>query len=92
MNMHELLIESLDSRWRKYKTELKNCRRNFSEEAVHDFRVSIRRLLAFLEMLRSILEYPKIRKIRRELKEQLVDLDDLRDTQTLLVDVSGSMQ
>lgn len=92
MNMHELLVESLDSRWRKYKIELKNCRRNFSEEAVHDFRVSIRRMLAFLEMLRWISEYPKIRKMRRELKEQLDNLDDLRDTQILLVDASESIQ
>ncbi len=92
MNMQQLLIESLDSRWKKYKTELKTCRGNFSEESVHDFRVSIRRLLSFLEMLRSVMEYPKIRKIRRELKQQLDDLDDLRDTQTLLVDVSEAIQ
>lgn len=92
MNMRELLIESLDSRWKKYKAELKTCRQNFSEESVHDFRVSIRRLLSLLEMLRSVMEYPKIRKIRRELKDQLDDLDDLRDTQTLLMDISGSIQ
>lgn len=51
MNIQTLLLDSLNTRWGKYKAELKICRQEFSEEAVHDFRVAARRLLAFLDLL-----------------------------------------
>ena len=72
----------------KYKTELKTCRREFSEEAVHDFRVAARRLLAFLDLLRMMFQDQGIKKTRRVLKDQLDALDDLRNTQVLLADMS----
>jgi CHAD domain-containing protein len=50
--------------------------------------VATRRLLSFLDLLRSILQDPGIKKIRRSLKDQLDDFDGLRDTQVLLADIS----
>lgn len=88
MNAKAILLEAFDMRWGKFRAELKLCRVEFSEEAVHDLRVASRRLLAFLDLLRSILSHKRIQKIRRALKDQLDDLDDLRDTQVLLVDIS----
>jgi CHAD domain-containing protein len=88
MNVQTLLLDSLNTRWDKYKAELKICRAEFSVEAVHDFRVATRRLLSFLELLRTVMQDTRIQKMRRVLKDQLDDLDDLRDTQTLLADIS----
>lgn len=91
MKAQTLLLNSLNTRWDKYKAELKTCRREFSEEAVHDFRVAARRLLAFLDLLRAVMQDPRIQKIRRILKDQLDDLDDLRDVQALLADISETI-
>lgn len=88
MNAKIVLVDSLDTRWKRFHLELKNCRKNFSEEAVHDLRVATRRLLALFDLLRSIIPHKRIQKIRRELKDHLDDLDELRDIQVLLADVS----
>jgi len=42
----QLLLEALDTRWKTYNMELKRCRAEFSNEAVHDLRVAARRMLA----------------------------------------------
>ena len=91
MNAQTLLLDSLNTRWDKYKAELKTCRQEFSEEAVHDFRIAARRLLASLDLLRAVMQDPRIQKMRRVLKDQLDDLDDLRDTQVLLADISETI-
>jgi CHAD domain-containing protein len=91
MDTQTLLRDTLNSRWDKYKSELKICRREFSEEAVHDFRVAARRLLSLLELLREILQDPGIKKARRVMKDQLDQLDELRNTQVLLADLSESI-
>lgn len=88
MNAQTLLLNSLNTRWDKYKAELKTCRREFSEEAVHDFRVAARRLLSSLDLLRAVMQDPRIQKTRRILKDQLDNLDDLRNIQALLADIS----
>ncbi|MBL8061917.1 MAG: CHAD domain-containing protein [Anaerolineales bacterium] len=88
MDAKNLLLEALETRWKKFRAELKTCRAEFSEEAVHDLRVATRRLLALFDLLRFIFSHKRIQEIRRSLKEQLDDLDDLRDTQVMLADIS----
>jgi CHAD domain-containing protein len=92
MNAQALLLDSLTSRWDRYKTELKNCRDDFSEEAVHDFRVAARRLLTSLDLLRVVIRGAKIKKTRRILKDQLDNLDELRDAQVMLADISENIR
>jgi CHAD domain-containing protein len=87
----DALSVSLDGRWKKYREELKVCKQEFSEEAVHDLRVATRRLLAVLDMLRALDPHPRVQKARRLLKNQLDSLDDLRDTQVMLVEVYESI-
>jgi CHAD domain-containing protein len=87
MNAQSLLSNALKTRWDDYKIKLRACRANFSEEAVHNFRVAVRRLLAALDLLHSLTQNIKIKKIRRALKDQLDHLDALRDTQVLLADI-----
>jgi CHAD domain-containing protein len=91
MNAQTLLLDSLNTRWDKYKAELITCRNEFSEAAVHDFRVATRRLLSSLDLLRAVIQDPRIQKIRRILKDQLDNLDDLRNIQVLLADISETI-
>lgn len=86
-----VLLDSFDDRWKKYRAQLKACKREFSEEVVHDLRVATRRLLAVLDMHRTLDPHPRIQKTRRALKNQLDALDDLRDVQVMLVDVSEAV-
>ncbi len=83
-----ILLNAFDDRWKKYRAQLKICKREFSEEAVHDLRVATRRLLAVLDLLRALDPHPRIQKARRTLKNQLDEFDDLRDVQVMLVDAS----
>ena len=87
MEAKEALLSALDLRWARYRAELKNCHREFSEGAVHDLRVESRRLLAIFDMLRAVINLEQIQKVRRELKSRLDELDELRDVQVLLADV-----
>jgi CHAD domain-containing protein len=91
MDAQTLLLDSLTARRERYNRELKNCREEFSEEAVHDFRVSARRLLASLDLLRTLICGAKIKRMRRILKDQLDNLDELRDVQVMLVEISESI-
>jgi CHAD domain-containing protein len=86
-----ILLNSFDGRWKKYRAQLKICKREFSEEAVHDLRVATRRLLAVLDLLRALDPHPRIQKARRTLKNQLDEFDDLRDVQVMLVDASEAL-
>ncbi len=87
-----LLITALDGRWENYRVQVKTCRREFSEEAVHDLRVATRRLLAVLDIARVLDPSPRLQKTRRFLKDQIDDLDDLRDAQVMLVEVSETIE
>lgn len=85
------LVEALDSRWTKYCANLEACRQAFSEEAVHDVRVSTRRLLALLDLLRALPNSPPLKPLRRAFKAQLDGYDDLRDAQVMLLKVSEAL-
>ena len=88
----EVLIDSLDKRWKKYRSEFKRCRAEFSNEAVHDLRIAARRMLAILQLLNSISPRPRLQKLSRAFKDQLDEFDDLRDTQVMLAEISETMQ
>lgn len=95
MSAQKLLLTVLDQRYAKYRAERKRCKAEFSEEAVHDLRIAARRLLALIELLRTIAlakpligANPRLQKLRRVFKDQLDSLDDLRDTQVMLAEIS----
>jgi len=69
---------------RVYRRRLKRSRRHFSERAVHDLRVEMRRLLALLDFLDSDPFGKLPGKIAKALKKRLDAFDDLRDTQVQL--------
>ena len=85
---NQLLLEALENRWKNYRAELKRCRAEFSNEAVHDLRVATRRMLALIQLLNSISPHPRLQKLTRVFKDQLDEFDDLRDTQVILAEIS----
>lgn len=88
MKETDVLIEILEKRWKQCRAEQKRCREDFSEEYVHDLRVALRRLLAALDIAQTLAPQKRTQKLRRDLKNQIDEFDDLRDTQVLLSDVS----
>ena len=89
---NQLLLEALEQRWKNYRAELKRCRAEFSNEAVHDLRVATRRMLALIQLLNSISPRPRLQKLTRAFKDQLDEFDDLRDTQVILAEISEVLQ
>lgn len=92
MDPRILLLESLHDRWNTYRAGLKTCQHEFSEEGIHAFRVATRRLMALSDILYSLSQDPQAKKIRRQLKTQLNQLDQLRDVQVLLAGISDNIQ
>ncbi len=88
----QLLLEALENRWGNYRAELKRCRDEFSNEAVHDLRVATRRMLAFIQLLNSLSPRPRLKKMTRTFKDQLDEFDELRDTQVILAELSGILR
>jgi CHAD domain-containing protein len=86
------LLSSLDERWKKYRGQYKTCRMEFSEEAVHDLRVTARRMLAILDIARGLTPHARVQKARRDLKDMIEELDELRDVQVLLVEISENIE
>jgi CHAD domain-containing protein len=80
-----LLRDGLMQRWDKFAIRLDRCHSDLSEQNVHDLRVSMRRMLAILLMCRAVMPGLKTKGLRRELKSHLDSLDELRDTQVMLL-------
>ncbi len=89
---NNILLDSLDQRWETYRVELKRCRVEFSEEALHDLRVATRRMLSVLDLVRSFCQPRRVQKLRRLFKNQLDGFDELRDTQVMLAEISENIQ
>ncbi len=85
------LLSAYDERWAKYRGQYKTCRMEFSEEAVHDLRVTARRMLAMLDIARALAPHPRVKKARRELSDMIEELDELRDVQVMLVEISENL-
>lgn len=90
--MNQFLLEALDERWKNYRIELKRCRAEFSNEAVHDLRVASRRMLALVRLINSISPRPRLQRLSRAFKDQLDEFDDLRDVQVVLAEISETIQ
>jgi CHAD domain-containing protein len=88
----QCLVLSLKKQWKCYRKQLRKCQRKFSERAVHDLRVSARRLLSLLDLLAHFLSPAHLEKTQNALKHQLDTFDDLRDTQVQLTTVRKLQQ
>ena len=86
-----LLLASLEYRCQRYLDSFRQCQQEYSREAVHNLRVSTRRLLIILEIMENLFLEKKGRKFRRELKKQLNSLDGLMDIQVQIAYVGSEM-
>jgi len=73
------LGEVLETRWKSYRNEFKRCLTHCSEEAVHELRVAIRRLLAQLLLVEEVRPGSASTKLRKALKRRFKELGELRD-------------
>src|SRR5512138_2477902 len=89
--VNQLLLEALDQRWKNYRAELKRCRAEFSNEAVHDLRSAARRMLALIQLLNSVSPRPRLERLNRAFKDQLEEFNHLRDTQVVLAEISEAL-
>ncbi len=77
-------LDSLDNLWDKYQEKLAKCRKEFSEDSVHKFRISARKFLAMIDMVDNLYESKYIDELRKLLKKQLKIFANLRDTQVMI--------
>ena len=82
-----VLLRSLADRWQVFAGQAARSRRRPSERAIHDLRVSTRRLIATLEIVRTLLPGDSPSRIRRQLKRHLKAFSDLRDLQVQMISV-----
>lgn len=73
--------------WQTLRHELRRSRRNCNKTAVHNARVSIRRMLAVLGLFQKTAGALEIDLIRIRLKKILRKLGPLRDTQVLITHI-----
>jgi CHAD domain-containing protein len=79
------MLDSLHDRWQSFSAELRGCRKQYSEAAVHDLRVATRRLISTLELVDRIHPEAQLREARRVLKRHLEMFGPLRDVQVQLL-------
>ena len=89
--VNRFLLEALDQRWKNYRARLKQCRAEFSNEAVHDLRTAARRMLALIRLLNTVAPRPRLQRLSRAFKDQLDEFDELRDTQVILAEISETL-
>ena len=82
-----MLADALTARWKAFAGQLARTRRRPSEREIHDMRVSTRRMIALLDILRDVLPQTDIPKVRRRMKHLLDALSALRDVQVQILHV-----
>jgi len=90
--LREHLLECLRQRLRGLKKAARRCRKRSSENAVHQLRVQLRRLLALLELLTCIVPEVHLQRARKKLKKRLDRFDKLRDTHVQLLFTGGMLR
>src|SRR5512140_19013 len=81
------LLGLVNKQSKRYRKALTECKKEFSESAVHDSRIETRRMLAMLELLGPWLGPGRLGKARAALKRHLDTFDNLRDTHVQLLEV-----
>jgi CHAD domain-containing protein len=88
MKHADALLSSMDKSWKQFSTAWKKARAKGSDKAVHDLRVSARRLIASLELTRALFGETGIEDLRKRFKKVLKRMGPLRDVQVQLENLS----
>ncbi len=84
-----ILLRSFVDRHRVFTYQLSKSKKRATEKAVHDLRVSTRRLIAAVDIVRTMIPGATLSKTRKELKRLLSSLSELRDVQVQIIAVRG---
>jgi CHAD domain-containing protein len=84
-------IKSIEKAFSAYSKEYKNCIKKFSDESVHDIRVSIRRFISLLKLINSFFPNDYILQLKDILKTQIKSYSSLRDIQVHLEKMNAAI-
>ncbi|MCK5573236.1 MAG: CHAD domain-containing protein, partial [Bacteroidetes bacterium] len=84
-----LLATTLDERWRTFVVQVERAKRRSSEATIHDLRVSVRRLMATIDLVFSVLPDDRLRKARSTLKGHLKAFGELRDVHIQIIQLQA---
>src|SRR5437867_3575107 len=84
------VADQITERLRRLSSQVKIALLVLDADAVHDLRVAIRRLLQTIATLRAWLVAPRVRTIRRQLKNLLMAAGDVRDCDIAIALLSKS--
>lgn len=85
----QILLRSFTERHQIFSYQLMKTRKRATEKAVHDLRVSTRRLIAVVDIIRTMTPGTELPKTRKQLKRLLNALSELRDVQVQIITVRG---
>jgi CHAD domain-containing protein len=92
MKRADELLSSFDTSWKGFSQAWKKAKAKASEKSVHDLRVNTRRLIANLELARSLSQRDDIARLQRHFKKVLKGIGPLRDLQVQLGTVTHLRQ
>jgi CHAD domain-containing protein len=75
----------MTERWQNFAVQASRCRRRPTEKAIHDLRVATRRLIAVVDVLRTIAPGAELAAIRKAMKQHLRAFSALRDIQVQIL-------
>lgn len=81
------LFDTLDSLYTNLKINRIECKLKFSEASVHDYRVSMRRLMAMIDLLYMVFPRKYFLQAKKILKKQMKVFNPLRDNQVQIVNL-----
>ncbi len=84
-----VVTRALSNRWKRYVRELNRSRKKCSEESIHDLRVSLRKLIAVLELIEPVVQSKQLLWLRKRLKKQFDGCGPLRDIQVQLIGIAN---
>lgn len=84
---YEYLKSSLEKSHSIYKLELSKCIDELSEEAVHDFRVCVRRFIALIQLINDALPNNYYKEFEYALSSQIKRFSALRDVQVQILNM-----
>ncbi len=85
INLGSHFISLINEMWHYYTYQINECHEHFSEEAVHDLRVCIRRFLSLNSLINQITPNQYFNDIKSFLKNQIKNLSRLRDAQVQIL-------
>ena len=88
MKSPDEFLLTFDKTWTAFSAAWKKAHAKASQKSVHDLRVNTRRLIATLELTRSISKHEDIVKLQRRFKKVLKSIGPLRDAQVQLKGIS----